>query len=212
MNGTLFSIARFGPPSTTGGVLENGQYGIELYKIPQDALLTGASPWQQLVNMDTNATGFEANFLAGFVRDSYGNINVASYPTIQMYTSISYPPPNWDATPAEAGASAVPPNLDPDAYGVGADASATIPFNRYFNGSVHEVTTGWVSPSGKFQLQKASRPSLCESAARSDRAVLWLQGSTERLLCFARCRLRRSADSRARKATDTRNRFPDSTW
>ena len=94
------------PASTTGGVVERGQYGIELYKIPQDALLTGVTPWQRLVTMDTNATGFESNFIAGFVRDLYGNIDVGSYPTIQMYTSISYPPPNWEATPAEAGTSA----------------------------------------------------------------------------------------------------------
>ena len=54
------------PPSTTGGVLERGQYGVELYKIPQNALLTGVSPWQQLATMDTNSTGFESNFIAGF--------------------------------------------------------------------------------------------------------------------------------------------------
>src|SRR5215471_12464474 len=81
---------------TTGGVLERGPYGIELYRIKQDALLTGASPWQQLAIMDTNSTGFEVNFIAGFVRDFYGSINVAAYPTIEMYTSISYPPPSWD--------------------------------------------------------------------------------------------------------------------
>ena len=80
------------PMSTTGGVLERGPYGVELYKIPQDALLTGSSPWQQLATMDTNSTGFEQGFLAGLVRDLYGNINVASYPTVEMYTSISYPP------------------------------------------------------------------------------------------------------------------------
>lgn len=141
------------PVSTTGGVLERGQYGVELYKIPQKALLTGASPWQQLAVMDTNGTGFEINFLAGFVRDFYGSLNVAAYPTIQMYTSVSYPQPNWQATPAEAGNSAtvgswilLPMQWVPD-------GSAAIPFNRYFNGRVHEVTTGWISPNGGFQLQ-----------------------------------------------------------
>jgi len=69
------------PPSATGGVLERGQYGIELYKIPQDALLTGTSPWRQLVTLDTNTTGFESNFLAAFVRDFYGNIDLTSVPT-----------------------------------------------------------------------------------------------------------------------------------
>src|ERR1700675_2656931 len=32
------------PPSATGGVIERGQYGVELYKIRQDSLFTGASP------------------------------------------------------------------------------------------------------------------------------------------------------------------------
>ncbi len=142
------------PPSTTGGVQERGQYGVELYKIPQDALLTGATPWQQLITLDTNATGYESNFIAGFVRDSYGNINVASYPTILMYASISYPPPSWEATPAGAGDSAgtqtwilMPMQWTPD-------VNAVLPMNRYFNKSVHQVTTGWVSPIGEFELQE----------------------------------------------------------
>ena len=141
------------PPSTTGGIEELGQYGVELYKIPQDSLLTGASPWQQLVNMDTNATGFESNFIAGFVRDSYGNLNVASYPTIQMYTSVSYPPPNWQATPAEAGISATNARWILMPMEWAPNVSPMIPFNRYFNGSVYEVTTGWIDPIGGFQLQ-----------------------------------------------------------
>ena len=142
------------PVSTTGGLLERGQYGIELYKIPQGALLTGTSPWQQLVTMDTNATGYESNFIAGFVRDSYGNLDVASYPTIQMYTSISYPQPSWEATPSEAGYSAnlatwilMPMEFAPD-------VSPAIPFNQYFNGSVHEATTGWISPPGEFHVEQ----------------------------------------------------------
>jgi hypothetical protein len=142
------------PASTTGGVVERGQYGIELYKIPQDALLTGVTPWQRLATMDTNATGFESNFIAGFVRDLYGNIDVGSYPTIQMYTSISYPPPNWEATPAEAGASAGVGNwiLMPMEWSPA--VSATIPLNRYFNGIADEVTTGWIDPNAGFQLQE----------------------------------------------------------
>jgi len=141
------------PPSTTGGVAERGQYGVEIYKIPNSALLSGASPWQQLVTMDTNSTGFEANFIAGFVHDPYGNLNVASYPTIEIYASISYPAPNWDATPAEAGATVKLDNwiLMPMQWSPKADVP--VAFNRYFNGSVHEVTTGWLSPQAGFQIQ-----------------------------------------------------------
>jgi hypothetical protein len=142
------------PPSSTGGVIERGQYGIELFKIPQDALLTGSKPWQQLVNIDTNMTGFESNFIAGFVHDLYGNVNVPAYPTIQMYASVSFPPPAWDSTPAGAGLSAsvenwilMPVQWKPDSDGM-------ISLNQYFNGSVHEVTTGWISPNGGFQSQE----------------------------------------------------------
>jgi hypothetical protein len=144
----------FRPPSSTGGVLERGQYGIELYKIPQDALLTGASPWQQLVTVDTSTTGFESNFLAAFVHDLYGNIDLTSYPNIVMYVSVSYPPPSWDATPTEAGTSAIfqtwilmPMEWLPD-------PGATAPLYQYFNDNVHEVTTGWVNPYGGFQRQE----------------------------------------------------------
>jgi len=143
------------PPSTTGGVLERGQYGIELYNIRQSSLLTGASPWQQLVTLDTNMTGFESNFIAGFVRDLYGNLNVASYPTIQMYTTVSYPAPNWDATPAEAGKSAAPGTWIIIPLNWVPDVSPAISLNRYFNGRIHEVTTGWIHPDAGFQLQAA---------------------------------------------------------
>lgn len=141
------------PQSTTGNVPERGQYGVELYKIPQNAIFTGSSPWQQIVTMDTNSTGFESNFIAGFVHDMWGNLNVKSYPTIQMYTSVSYPQPTWDATPAEAGSSAslntwiiMPMSWAPQ-------TSPALPLNRYFNGTVHEVTTGSISQNGGFRLE-----------------------------------------------------------
>jgi len=142
------------PPSTTGGVLERGQYGVELYKIPQEALLPGTSPWQQLVTIDTNATGFESNFLAGLVRDFYGNIDLTSDPNIRMYASISYPPPDWEATPADAGNSATIQSWILMPMEWAPDTGASVPLYRYFNGGVHEVTSGWVSPDGGFQLQE----------------------------------------------------------
>jgi hypothetical protein len=144
----------FRPPSTTGNIPEYGQYGIELYMIPQGALLTGSTPWQQLATFDTNATGYESNFIAGFVRDSFGNLNVGSYPTIQMYTSVSYPQPSWDASPAEAGSSAKMNHwiLTPLQWVPNGDE--LLPLNRYFNKSVHEVTTGPVSPDAGFQLEE----------------------------------------------------------
>jgi hypothetical protein len=142
------------PSSMTGGVVERGNYGVKLYKIRQDSLLTGAASWQQLTTIDTNSTGYESNFLAGFVRDPYGTLNVASYPAIEMYMTISYPATSWDATPEEAGKSGAqwqwilfPMKWVPN-------AAVTAPLNRYFNGSVHEVTTGWISPDGNFTLEQ----------------------------------------------------------
>jgi hypothetical protein len=142
------------PPDTTGDVAERGQYGIELYRIPQDALFTGTSAWEQLAIMDTNSTGYEVNFIAGFVHDQWGNLNLSSYPAIQLYTSVSYPVPTWDATPAEAGRTA---GLDhwilmPMSWESAAPAS--LPLVRYKNGNVHEVTTGWLSPQAGFEQEE----------------------------------------------------------
>jgi hypothetical protein len=138
-------------PSTTGGVIERGQYGVEIYKIPADSLFTGNSPWQQLKIMDTSATGYESNFIAGFVHDPWGNINLPSYPNVSFYTSISYPQQSWDASPEDAGKSARPGAwiVMPMEWTPGNDLLA---FTRYSNGSVHQVTTGWVS--GEFHMDK----------------------------------------------------------
>ncbi len=143
----------FRAPSTTGNVVERGQYGVELYKIPKDSLLTGTTPWQQLFIEDTNATGYESNFIGGFVHDAYGNINLAAYPEVDFYTSSSYPAPSWDATPADAGTSArintwilLPMKWNPA-------TDVLLPFTLYYNGTQHETTSGWISPDGGFRPQ-----------------------------------------------------------
>lgn len=137
------------PPSTTGGFVERGQPGITLYRIPGSSLLTGDQPWQQLGTFDTNLTGNEANFIAGLLRDPYGNLNVGPYPTIQIYPSISDPAPHWDASPRDAGESA-----DVGQWDIGVvqwdPHSSTVPLKLYENGRTHEVTTGWVDPNGSF--------------------------------------------------------------
>lgn len=137
---------------TTGQVIERGQYGIQLYRIPDGSLLTGSTPWQMLTTIDTCLTGYEANFLAGFLRDPYGNLNVGSYPTIQMYTSISNPAPAWNASPAAAAASADPSHWDiGSATWVPGNPLRTL--NQYSNQTTHEVTTGWTDPKGGFSLE-----------------------------------------------------------
>jgi hypothetical protein len=137
-------------PSTTGEVLERASYGIELYRIPDASLLTGATPWQLLTTVDTNLTGYEANFLPGFARDMYGNLIAG--PAIQMYTSISDPPPPWNASPTAAGTSGAIANwkISTASWTPNGPLSA---LNRYINQNVHEVTTGWIDPNGGFTLE-----------------------------------------------------------
>jgi hypothetical protein len=143
---------QFRDPATTGNVLERGQLGIELYRIANASLLSGATPWQLLGVIDTNTTGYESNFIAGFVRDQYGNLNVGLYPTIEMYVSISNPQPTWNVSPDQAAHSTAPNTWDVSPM-EWVPNHPLLPLNRYFNGTVHWVTTGWVSPLGNFKLQ-----------------------------------------------------------
>ncbi len=140
----------FRDPSTTGGVTERGQYGVKLFRIPDASLLTGATPWELLTPVDTNLTGYESNFIPGFLRDKYGNL--VSPQGIQMLMSISVPAPPWNASPVEAGSSG---NIGtwkiaPFTWTPGKPSLA---FQRYFNQTSHEVTTGWVDPHGNFSMQ-----------------------------------------------------------
>ena len=139
-------------PATTGNRTERGQMGVTLYRIPADSLLSGANPWQQLHSFDTNGTGNESNFLAGFLRDEFGNVNVDSYPTIELFTSISNPKPGWNASSGDAAAGAIPEYWD-----IGkvewTPGQPLLQLNEYANAAVHEVTTGWIDSSGGFRLQ-----------------------------------------------------------
>jgi hypothetical protein len=140
----------FRDPSTTGGVVERGQYGIKLYRIPEASLLTGSTPWQLLESVDTNLTGYEANFISGFVRDPYGNIDVNS--GIQMLVSVSDPAPLWNSAPNIAGISA-----DIGSWQIAlfkwTPGNPLMTLSRYYNQTSHEVTTGWIDPTGGFSLQ-----------------------------------------------------------
>ena len=140
-------------PSTVGGVTERGQYGSMVYKIPASSLVTGTTAWQQVFTVDTNLTGYESNFIPGFLRDIYGNVNVSgAYPQIEIYTSASIPQPAWNATPATRGNSGGIGQWN-IAWDVWTPNATLTPFHRYYNGSVHEVTTGWIDLSGGFNLE-----------------------------------------------------------
>jgi hypothetical protein len=139
--------------STTGGVSELESYGIQLYRIPNDSLLTGDTPWERLMDADTNSTGFESNFISAFLKDDHGNLNVGSYPTIQMYTAVSNPRPRWDASASAVAESAKVSHWD-IASTVWVPGKPLLALNRYFNNKTHEVTTGWIDPKGGFVLEK----------------------------------------------------------
>jgi hypothetical protein len=130
-------------PQTTGGFVERGQYGFQLYRIPDSSLLTGASPWQMLKTVDTNLTGYESNFLPSLLHDKHGNINIGSYPKLQLFVSAALPRPAWDATPESAGKSG-------DVYQWAIAVNSYQPdqnlltLKRYRNDKTYDVTTGWV--------------------------------------------------------------------
>ena len=137
--------------STTGGVYDIVEMGFALYRIPNDSLLSGATPWQRLESFDTNLTGSEVNFIGGFLRDQFGNLNVGPYPTIQIYTSMSDPVPAWNATPAQDGMSAAPQFWD-----IGSvqwiPGHPLVPLNSYTNSTATQVTTGYADPKAGFKL------------------------------------------------------------
>lgn len=139
-------------PSTTGEVIERGQLGVELYRIPASSLLTGTTPWEELHTFDTNLTNSESNFIAGFVRDQFGSLNVKGYPNIRMYASVSNPPVAWNASPEEAAETASPETwiVAPLQWTANQPLLA---LNRYVNSMTHVVTTGWMNPVGQFRLE-----------------------------------------------------------
>jgi hypothetical protein len=138
--------------STTGGISELGQYGVELYRIPADKVLDPSASWQQLTTFDTNLTGYESNFIGGFVQDQYGNLNVGPYPVLQMYLAESDPEPSWNASPSVAGESGLPEEWDLHLEQWNPN-NPSLSLTRYYNGSVHEVTTGWIDTSAGFQME-----------------------------------------------------------
>jgi hypothetical protein len=142
------------PAPITGGYQEHGQYGIQIFRIPDDSLLTGDTPWQLVRTIDTNSTGYESNFLPSLAKDGFGNIVAAAKGNFQIYPSISDPAPSWDASPEDAGKSG---NLykwvigsmqwDPN--------QQVLPLTRYRNSTAYNVTTGWVAPDADFKVDAA---------------------------------------------------------
>ena len=135
-------------PATTGQQ-ERGPYGIQMYRIPDTSLLSGATPWQLLKTIDTNSTGYEANFLAGFLKDQYGNLNVGAYPTIQLYPSIANPRPTWDADANALGAAGGLAQWDIGSF-TWTPGNAMRTLTRYKNNRSYDTSSGYVDPSAHF--------------------------------------------------------------
>jgi hypothetical protein len=131
------------PPSTTGNIVERGQYGFQLYRIPESSLLTGATPWQMLTTIDTNSTGYESNFLPSLLHDKYGNINIGSYPKLQLFVSTALPQPAWDASAETAGKAG---NVFSWAIAVSSyePNQKSLAFKRYVNDKTYVITSGWI--------------------------------------------------------------------
>lgn len=128
------------PVATTGGTLERGQPGVTLYSTP-DPL---AGPWTEVDTIDTNLTGYESNFLAGFSEKPDGTIAPTGQGGVELYLSTSVPRPAAIATPLarEATQNFNQWDITWSAWAPGAPLRA---FTRYYSSTlgVHEVTTGW---------------------------------------------------------------------
>ena len=138
--------------ATTGQRQERGQPGVALYRIPASSLLSGDTPWQFLHSFDSNATGSESNFLAGFRRDLWGNLNIGPSRTIELYTSFSNPASAWDSSPGKDYQSS-----EPDTWDIGrvdwTPGNEKLPLVLYSNKSTQLATTGWIDPHGGFNTQ-----------------------------------------------------------
>jgi hypothetical protein len=135
------------PSVTTGGVMEDGQYGIQLYRIPKDDLLIGKTGWQILKTIDTNMTDYESLFLAGLLRDGNGNLYEDSTKTIKMFPSFSNAHVPWNAKPISAANTAPPDSWDIGSTTWSPNDSNLYDLKRYDNGGSHWVTSGWVDTS-----------------------------------------------------------------
>lgn len=131
-------------PSTTGSIIEAGQFGFQMYKIPRNDLLIGTTGWQEVKTFDTNLTGFESYFLPGFARDGDGNVYQDSSRTMQIFPSFSNVTVAWNASPESAAQGAAPNTWDIGQTSWSPKDPTTYALNRYWNGSSHRVTTGWI--------------------------------------------------------------------
>jgi hypothetical protein len=132
----------------------------------QNASLTSGT-WQPLSVIDSNRTGYEENFLAGILRDTYGNVNgIGAWPQIQTYASTSAVHPAPDASATQAAATAVETNWD-IVWNAYVPNAPTRSLKRYYSGTlgVHDVTTGWIDPAFSLESSLGSVNEVATSTA-----------------------------------------------
>lgn len=131
------------PAARTGGVQEQGDNGCTLYST-LDPL---AGTWTALDTVDTNLTGYEVNFLCGFITDYSGNLAPGLLPSIKILASTSYPRPAYNASFTALGNSAAFNNwqISWDLYTPG---NVWRTFKSVDHaGGYHENTTGYYDAS-----------------------------------------------------------------
>ncbi|HEX3892288.1 MAG TPA: hypothetical protein VHW46_06925 [Terracidiphilus sp.] len=141
-----------GRVSSADGITDSGGAGVTLYRIQDSSLLNGATPWQKLKTIDTNLLGNQDVFIAGLLRDRYGNLNVGPYPAIDIFPAISDPAPRWDADQSDILIS-----TSINQWDIGkaewVPGASPMALNVYSNSKTQETTTGWIDPNGGFTLK-----------------------------------------------------------
>jgi hypothetical protein len=139
--------------STVGRIMEFGQYGFQLYRIPSNDLLIGKTGWQELKTFDTNLTGYESNFLPGLLGDGYGNLYQDGNGTVQIFPSFSNAQVAWDESPTSAAKNAINTNWDIGEVFWSPNDATLYELNLYSHGTSHRVTTGSIDQT-VFTLEK----------------------------------------------------------
>jgi hypothetical protein len=130
--------------STTGGIMEYGQWGFQVYRIAQSDLLVGKTGWQEMKTIDTNLTGYESNFLPGLLRDGYGNVYQDGSGTMQLFPSFSNVRVAWNTPPTTAAQDATLTSWDINEIAWSPKDTTLYELKQYRNETASLVTTGLV--------------------------------------------------------------------
>jgi hypothetical protein len=139
--------------ATTGSIMEFGQYGFQLYRIPGNDLLIGKTGWQELKTFDTNLTGYESNFLPALLGDGFGDLYQDGSGTVAMFPSFSNVQVAWDESPTSAAKNAKVTSWDIDEVFWSPNDATLYELNLYSHGTSHRVTTGSIDQT-VFTLEK----------------------------------------------------------